>query len=420
MFDYLQQFNSLPKDLRDRVSSPTVMAILGELENKYQVDLAMVIMKVMIKSLAVKNLPAYFVSELGLNGDQAEALFKELKEKIFVSVADYLGILTDMRALDLEKDIAILIKETGLTLPSENLISRFKNILATYLKGVRSKIDTRATLAKDAKTGGLGLNPVEIERVFKVCETQKFKSLETSSFSPSSVPLSRLDKIIATATPAIVAIPTPTPISTPIPTPTSMSMSKIVPSEEYNLKRALENGQVKKSLPIPEKQLDLPQPEEASSKPSAAPIAPVPPKPTVVPPSPRPTVINRPVITPTASKPKMQDIRPVPKVMGPLEELQFLDLINFRRLGKTPGEITAKIFSKIKFLEREGYEKMVAGVKAWRQSPVNRLYLRLGQEAITKGITLKEALAARQKAGQECLSLEEIEAIVAMNGKLVF
>jgi hypothetical protein len=106
--------------------------------------------------------------------------------------------------------------------------------------------------------------------------------------------------------------------------------------------------------------------------------------------------------------------------MGPLEELQFLDLINFRRLGKTPGEITAKIFSKIKFLEREGYEKMVAGVKAWRQSPVNRLYLRLGQEAITKGITLKEALAARQKAGQECLSLEEIEAIVAMNGKLVF
>lgn len=116
----------------------------------------------------------------------------------------------------------------------------------------------------------------------------------------------------------------------------------------------------------------------------------------------------------------MQDIRPVPKVMGPIEELQFLDLINFRRLGKTPAESTAKIFTKIKLLEKEGYDKMVAGVRAWRQSPINRLYLRLGQEAIARGVTLREAIAARQKTSQEYLSLEEIEAVVAMNSKLVF
>ena len=116
----------------------------------------------------------------------------------------------------------------------------------------------------------------------------------------------------------------------------------------------------------------------------------------------------------------MHDVKPVPKVMGPIEELQFLDPLNFRRLGKTPAETTAKIFAKIKLLEKEGYDKMVSGVRAWRQSPTNRLYLHLGQEAIVKGMLLKDAVAERQKAGQECLSMEEIEAIVTLNSKLVF
>jgi len=44
MFDYLQQFNSLPKDLKDKVSSPQAMAALAEIENHYQVDLAMIVM----------------------------------------------------------------------------------------------------------------------------------------------------------------------------------------------------------------------------------------------------------------------------------------------------------------------------------------------------------------------------------------
>ena len=91
-----------------------------------------------------------------------------------------------------------------------------------------------------------------------------------------------------------------------------------------------------------------------------------------------------------------------------------------RRLGKTPAEITAKIFSKIKLLEADGYDKMVSGVHAWRQSPVNRLYIKMVQEAIGKGLTLKEYALARQKENKDYLNLEEIEAILTMNSKLVF
>lgn len=106
--------------------------------------------------------------------------------------------------------------------------------------------------------------------------------------------------------------------------------------------------------------------------------------------------------------------------MGPIEELQFLDLLNFRRLGKTPTEISVKIFSKIKLLEADGYDKMVAGVRAWRQSPVNRLYLKMVQEAMSKGMKLKDFAASAEKENKNNLSLSEIEAILEMNSKLVF
>ena len=65
MFDYLQQFNQLPEALKTKVSSPEAMAILSDLESRYRVDLAMVVMKLMIKSLTIKDLQPLFISEFG-------------------------------------------------------------------------------------------------------------------------------------------------------------------------------------------------------------------------------------------------------------------------------------------------------------------------------------------------------------------
>ncbi len=535
MFDYLQQFNNLPKDLRNQVSSSGSMLVITELENKYKLDLAMIVMKVMIKNISVKNLPAYFISECGLVREQAEELTRELKEKVFIGAAEYLGISADIRALDLEKDIKIIISEAGLTLASSELINRFKNILALYLKGIRAKIDTREVLAREVISGGVNLSVGEIDRVFKVCENQKFKSLDVvaaNSIKPSPsiiAPLSsagRLDKIISSSENKLTAA-------------TKMA--------DYNLKDVIARGQIKKpallNLPIEEKQLNLPAEEkilkleealgieetvketvkETSPKVELAkevkqdkpdslvkentitkPVV----KPAIFTPIVKDKVISEPqkitkdkpasssvfnklsslfakssvkaagpilsaaassVIAPSSSlassakvtspispktniisqaapqakapvkpiipanpvsarsnieadskHPSMHDIKPIPKVMGPIEELQFFDVINFRRLSKDPAEATAKIFNKIKFLEKEGYDKMVSGVKAWRQSPVNRLYVKIGQEAISKGMTIKDAAADHQKNNPEYLRIDEIEAIVNLNSKLVF
>lgn len=465
MFDYLQQFNNLPKNLRDQVSSPLAMAKISELETKYKVDLAIVVMKLMVKSLKFSDLPAYLTGDLLLTPEMASQLVKELKEQVFAPMADYLGLTSEIRALDLDKDIEVIIKEAGLALPSVVAISRFKNIVSTYARGIRSKIDTRNTLSKDVKIGGLNLNPEEIDRVLKICDVRISKGLIAPAVSAQSVPavtppVTRLDKIIGSADKA----------SAPI-------------NSEYNLKQALAKGETKSVVPPaldtkhelskPEDQLDLPSPKaEASVVPAAAPTPktapvtpvaiPVAPKipPVVATPAPKIVIppsalktapaapsVSKPAAAPTAAKvvptppvsmaaaralagkqapapsaarPQMHDIKPMPKVMGPIEELQFLDVINFRRLGTTPAEMTSKVFSKIKLLEKDGYDKMVAGVRAWRQSPVSRLYLRLGQEAIAKGQSMKQIAEARKAASQEYLNMEEIEAIVGLNSKLVF
>lgn len=499
MFDYLQQFNKLPKELREKVSSPAAMDILSSLESKYNISLAMVVMQVMIKQILIKDLVAYFVSEMGLPSDKALSLSKDLQERLFFSVSAYLGFKPAAQISPEDKELEILMKNNGVLLPSEDLMSRCRQILLTYQKGVRTRIDARAALERPVGQGGLGLDAAAADRL-----------------------LHGLDHPLAAA-PSLAAATPVRPVSPPVPS----ALDDLINKNEagaYDLKSAIASGRVKmpevlaekfkqpvkkiepekelaapvKNLVIeaPDSVLRLEKPDEspvipkeplkpiapiAPIKPIApiapiapkapiAPITPVPPKPVAPIKAAAPVAagISRPVVKggmwsklfkdkpevkaaavsaaavsaqhlaeavktaaaqsivsgrPAASsdvRPKLEDVRLKPKVMGPLDELRFIDLINFRRLGNTPKEITGKIIMKIRLLEKDGYDRMVAGVKAWRQSPVNRLYVRLVQEAVVKGITLREAVEAHKADNKEILTMEEIEAIVAMNSQLMF
>jgi len=97
MLNYLEKFKSLPADLRQRVSSPAVMASLSAIEKKYNVNLATVIMRVMVNDISLVDLPKFFVFENDMDGRQAEKLTEELKRDVFVVVADHLGIAVESR-----------------------------------------------------------------------------------------------------------------------------------------------------------------------------------------------------------------------------------------------------------------------------------------------------------------------------------
>lgn len=117
---------------------------------------------------------------------------------------------------------------------------------------------------------------------------------------------------------------------------------------------------------------------------------------------------------------KMDDVRISPRVMGPIEELRFMDLITFRRLGANPTEATNKILAKIKLLEHDGYDRMTAGIAAWRQSETNHLYLNMCRDSAFQAKSLSEIIETCKQQQQDCLSQEEIDAIMSLNAKLLF
>jgi len=118
---------------------------------------------------------------------------------------------------------------------------------------------------------------------------------------------------------------------------------------------------------------------------------------------------------------KMEDVKFTPKILTPVEELKYLDLNNFRRLYKTsPAEAAGKILDKVALLEEEEYAKKTAGIKAWRQSPIVRLYLELGSEAIAARQSVSDIIAKRKAEKKDFLTEEEIHAIMDLNRELRF
>ena len=533
MFDYLQQFNGLPKKLRDQVSSSEAMAYLSELEKKYSVDLAMVVMKVMIKSLAIKDLNTVFVNEFNLAPDKADSLTEEMKTKIFAPVADYVGISSSIQALNLNDNIETLIKEAGITIVNSILVDRLKTVLSTYIKGIRQRIDTRQVLAKEVSSGGLGLSQAEIDRVFKVCDLKKYQpaiKLKTPSASPrlenivnkseeKKTEISRdksfgvapeydLKRALASGETKKISPAHPSVVSEEVskqeeasaqqkpkeetvekkPNVSNSDDQAIVENELKKLKiqtvekeqgvadvskNVVDNKKDKEpfivrkpdntsffkkifaesqkqtgagavklakvvggsnkpdskvsagnnkplvSEPTSEKSLDKKQEVNKSTEKESQGQQPKVKEPIPKQVEPVKAAPKRVVNSASSTRPKMHDVKAVPKVMGPLEELQFLNVINFRRLGSTPEESTIKIFSKVKLLEKEGYGKMIEAITAWKKSPVNRLYLKIVQRAIATGKTVKET-ATGLAGNTNSLSFAEIEAIINLNTRLTF
>jgi hypothetical protein len=551
MFDYLQQFNKLPRELRDRVSSPAAMEILSSLEKKYNLSLAMLVMQVMIKQVPIRDLTSHLITEMSLSSDRAQSLSQELQDKIFFAVSAYLGLKISPPLTPEDAELQVLMKDNAVVLPSQDLMARCRQILLTYRKGVRTKIDARFALEKAVVQGGLGLDPAAADRLLRALD----RPVSTSAASASVSALAQVKIPTQTPPPSPSSPSSPSPSSPPL--PSSSALNALIDKNEastYDLKAAITSGQVKPpaalvkrfqaprldtkhelsapvkdlALEAPKPLLDLPSPHKIipadkpiitsptpvsipasttnsspikTTAPILAPVIKSAPEPANLPVSKPPLVAVPPILKPvekikadplvvlkptesssnsfaplrssalksslwsklfkgkvvlaptvaagvgvistnhlaeavreatkntvvssrpaafSESRPRMDDVKPRPKVMGPLEELRFLDLVNFRRLGANPKEITSKIVSRIKLLEKDGYDRMVEGVKAWRQSPVNRIYVRLAQESVANGRTLRETIAARQAEHKETLSMEEIEAIVSMNSQLMF
>ncbi|MFP4514401.1 MAG: hypothetical protein ACLFNO_00105 [Parcubacteria group bacterium] len=534
MFDYLQQFNKLPKDLRSKISEKEVMSKVSELEKKYQVDLAALIMKVMVKQIPYKNIALYLVGEKDLDEKRAEELTKKLKEEVFKDVSDYLeGKETkklsyedrkenidelekvdkkedkredpqelinqiskkESHNIEIDKVTKDIIDKVDVSLSSAYLHDRLHLVLRTYIKGVRDKIATRSALSRSGQEGGLSLDDASIDKLLKLADEYK-KSLEPKVEEPKpkvSEEAEKRDKLEALnenyslkdslkskekaeeakkerreeakeepkeedkekeKEDLYKKLHIKREIAPPPPSTIVNKEKEPVKSEEGegkedeikedsrdkekeedkkeetkedtdNQKKAEELKEAPKDLKLQEtkktedkteekikeseEEKDKQKEDVASSDLKKTPQESK---------SSAPINLNQ---TATDSRKKsMQDIQVSQRIMGPVDELRYFNLKNFRRLSSDPQEAFEKIREKIDLLAKDSYEKRIEGIQAWKQNPLNRLYHQISIESLNQSKPISEIIEQRKENDMDYLSSEELKKLVSFNKSFMF
>lgn len=114
-------------------------------------------------------------------------------------------------------------------------------------------------------------------------------------------------------------------------------------------------------------------------------------------------------------QPRLDDIKYIPRIVGPIDELRDMNLVNFRRLGETPEEVVEKIKEKLNILEHDSVIKRLAGIKAWQESEVVKIYLEISRDCLSKGASADQIIALRESSGKPTISLPEYKAILELN-----
>jgi len=119
-----------------------------------------------------------------------------------------------------------------------------------------------------------------------------------------------------------------------------------------------------------------------------------------------------------SGRPNLDDVKFSKKLMGPIEELGSMTLIDFRRLAPDATAATAKISEKIKLLEKEYFGKKIEGIDAWNKNEVSKFYRLLGQTAMAEGKSVDAVVQERLTAGKPTLSMDEFNAVMELNRTL--
>lgn len=406
MLEYLKKFNALPAEVKAKVSSEEAIAAIEALEKKYQVALAALVMKVMVKEVALGGLAAYLVKE-NLGKIRAEELARELKEKIFSfldaqtpaakgasfffsaddeaeirELAKNIGQPAKIEepvvpVVPVEQKLEEVIRRAQINFGSVELADRFSQILKTYLRGIRDRLETKMTLVKPFVSGGLSFDHDSAEKVMVLAD-KAIKAKPGETMAPW--PKIKLPELAAIGREA------------------AYDFSRLKKPED----------KIKADLKKLDTGHELPAPPKPTAPPTAAGQMPL---------------IKRRFEAENLSqstKARIEDVKFVPKVMGPIDEIKYLDLTAFRRLGGDPFKTAEKIKSKLALLEEESYGKRLEGIKAWRLSPIFKLYLALGGLSISANKPINVIIEERKLAGGEYLTADEFRAIMDLNKNLRF
>ncbi|MEA3449925.1 MAG: hypothetical protein U9Q85_03010 [Patescibacteria group bacterium] len=489
MINYLEKYNNLPDNVKAGVSTPEITVAIEDLEKEYNVTLATVVMRVLVKDISLVDLPKFFVFEYDMNPRRAEKLVETMQTRIFKSVGAHLGFsidsvkdesddiskeekirnkarndlagapirssnfffssedeeevkeLTQKLEIDevesadvkreseeqLNLEVDKIVDKSNLNFSSEELHQRFRKIIFTYKKGVRNRIDTKQTMLKDVGKGGLGLNDMLANKAIKIAdnikdeikdENKKEKEADESTKKPQPIEISTIGERDAPYDFQSLQKPVESDMlkkekhlmNVEQEKNAGKHEDKKVSWEEINKRTSKEDPgaqtqEKKEKTKVKITAEEAPALEDIKENKSEDRL------------KDNPIVINRPQ---ASTGGRIVDVKRVPKLSGPVDELKDFDLLNFRRLSSNPAKACAKIKEKLKFLEEDSYEKRLQGIKAWRASAVNKEYLAIGQESIAENKEIEDVISVRKKTQQNTLSYSEFLAIMDLNRSIRF
>ena len=333
----------------------------------------------------------------------------------------------------------LIMAESGYDVKGDEVIfGRFKNIIVARLKDVRDELETTEALKKSRKIGGLEMTNEEAGRIISLIRDKigqglldltKEKPAEARKaiIFPAKKPFVR-GKITLAAKKRESSVREER-IGEELEETKINNLSKEQP-EPVGV-RATPEIMEEDGLPV----IKLPPGGELLAKPRFVsqiinqfpqPLkSPAQPKFVTEPetnlPSPQPQIKIRPIQPPKAmryGKPSVDGVRVEPILVGPVEELGMMTLINFRRLGETPHQAIARIKEKVDLLEKDSYAKKLAGIEAWHKSEVNRFYRLLGQEGLRQGRSIDDIINERLRENKPTLSVEEFNSVMELNRSL--
>ena len=306
-----------------------------------------------------------------------------------------------------------IILSFGYPTADEVMVKRLGAIVIARLKDVRDDLETKENLMKNRKVGGMEFPDGDAERLLKI-----IKSVASGQAVPENLggASKELESILAedepeepVAKPSVTASKSLTPtieMEDGLPVIRLPDDLMVKPRDDSAVleKKLGITPQAEKKLPTPEqdvkikpvKDLPLPQPQPFIVEPAATSAF-----------TPRPT-----------SRPTLDDVKFSKKLMGPIEELENMTLIEFRRLSPNPSEVASKIKEKIDLLEKEHFGKKIEGIDAWHKSEISKFYRLLGQTAMAEGKSVEAVIQERLVAGKPTLSLDEFHAVMELNRTL--
>ncbi len=304
-----------------------------------------------------------------------------------------------------------IISRFGYNEKDERLVNRLRQIIVSRLKDVRDDLETVEVLKNKTTRSGLDFNQELAERLLEIINRKLaekkisgraldsgFGSKKKPAILPKEKKRSRRKTLEEKRKEdGGVSLYRP-PVRQP-----ERQKPKSLPKTPPKISIGEEDG-----LPVVSSARSEKKPKSSEKKDNLPPVRP------------QPYALDGPPPKVSRNRPNLDDLKFQKRLVGPIEELERMTLIDFRRLADNSEKAAGKIREKINLLEKQSYQKRLAGVEAWHKSEVNKFYRLLGQESLSQNKSVEEIIAERRRAGKPTLSLEEFQAVMALNKSLRF